>query len=204
MRRFLGILLLPFILAGCAAEPVWAPQEMVDRVRFRQPGPSEVVLYTAINAGSGNGAHSSILVNASERVIFDPAGNFAHETIPERNDVIFGITPYLEDVYVRYHARITYHVRVQRLEVSPEVAEIVLQRVKAYGAVPKAHCSRAVSTVLQGVPGFEHIKTTWSPIRLSDSFGQVPTVSTSMVIETDADDKETALATIVPENALAQ
>ena len=55
--------------------------------------------------------------------------------------------------YIDYHARETYDVVEQTVYVSPEVAELVLARVKAYGAVPKAMCTNATSSILRGDPG---------------------------------------------------
>jgi hypothetical protein len=110
-------------------------------------------------------------------VIFDPAGSFGHPSIPERNDVVFGITPHIADVYTRYHARETYHVVVQELEVSAEVAEAVMRRAMASGAVSKPHCTNSTSSILNGVPGFENIRTSYFPNKLSEQFGKLPGVT---------------------------
>lgn len=82
-----------------------------------------------INNGSGTGAHTSLMINASQRVIFDPAGTVRHARLPEKDDVLFGVTPAIEDFYVRAHARKTHHVVIQTLEVPPDVAELALQKV---------------------------------------------------------------------------
>jgi hypothetical protein len=121
-------------LAACA-EPTWAPQEEVDAARFVAEPPTSITLYTVVNKRSGSGAHSALMVNASERVIFDPAGTWRHPRVPERNDVHFGMTDKAVAFYVDYHARETYDVIEQTVAVSPEVAELVLEKVKANGAV---------------------------------------------------------------------
>jgi hypothetical protein len=90
---------------------------------------------------------------------------------------VFGITPHIADVYTRYHARETYHVVVQELEVSAEVAEAVMRRAMAYGAVSKAHCTNSTSSILNGVPGFENIRTSYFPNKLSEQFGKLPGVT---------------------------
>jgi len=203
MRAFILLLIMPLILAGCAAEPVWAPQEAVDRVRYSHPGPPEITLYTVINNGSDNGAHSSLMVNASERVIFDPAGTFGHRTIPERNDVIYGITPAIERVYVGYHARVTYRVLIQRITVSPEVAELALQRIKSNGAVQKSYCTRATSALLKSLPGFESIDVTWFPNNLAEDFAKLPGVRSTLITEDDPDDKALARTEYLPEASAA-
>jgi hypothetical protein len=180
-------------LAACGAEPKWAPQDQVDAARFVAGPPASITLYTVVNKRTGSGAHSSILVNASERVIFDPAGTWYHPRLPERNDVHFGMTDKAIAFYLDYHTRITYDTIEQTIYVSPEVAELVLQRVKAYGAVPKAMCTRANSSILRGVPGFESMPQTFYPKVLSTAFGKLPGVTTRVVTDDDADDNHGVL-----------
>ena len=60
-----------------------------------------------IRDSNGSGAHSGLLVNASEQVMFDPAGTWYHPNLPERNDVHFGVTPKMISFYIDYHARVT-------------------------------------------------------------------------------------------------
>jgi hypothetical protein len=174
-------------LASCGAQSVWAPEEQVQAARFSPGEPTYITLYTVVNKRSGSGAHSAILVNGSERVIFDPAGTWHHPKLPERNDVHFGMTDKALAFYVDYHARKTYDVIEQKVLVSPEIAELVLRRVKDYGAVPKAMCTNATSTILRGVPGFTEMPSTWYPKKLSDAFGTLPGVSTKVITDDDDD-----------------
>lgn len=176
-------------LAACSAEPVWAPAEQVNRAFTPQIGPASLTLYTMKNNGSGNGAHTGLMINASQRVLWDPAGTFQADALPERNDVIFGITPYVEELYSSFHARTTYHVVGQKLIVPQATAEKALRDVQAYGAVPKANCTRATSTILKGLPGFENIRRTFAPNNLFDDFAKIPGVQTFEIRENDADDK---------------
>jgi len=196
MARALAALLALTVLAGCA-DPVWAPDAEVARVSYRHDGPPRLTLLTMINNSSGNGAHSALMINASERVIFDPSGSFFHPAIPERNDVLFGVTPQVADVYIRYHARQTYHVVRQDIDVSPEVAEAVLARVKAYGAVRNGWCTKATADVLVGLPGFEEMRSYFFPNRLLEHWAGLPGVSTEAIFENDADDKSRALEGVV-------
>jgi len=197
-RRFLitgGVAALT--LAGCGvAEPVWAPDALVEKMRYRHSGPTRLTLLTMINVGSGNGAHTGLLINASERVLWDPAGTFKHPSIPERNDVIYGLNPQILDLYISYHSRETYYTLIQELDVSPEIAETVLRKVEAYGAVPKANCTRATSQILKSLPGFESIKVSFFPDKLSDQFGQLPGVRSRTYHENDSDDKSQAAVEI--------
>lgn len=185
------ILLSGFVaLSGCTgpAEPIWDSDFDVARSIYRDDGPSSLTLITVINNKSGSGAHSALMVNGSQRVIFDPAGSWHHPKLPERNDVHFGITDAVADFYVDYHSRITFHTIVQEIQVSPAVAEIALREVMAYGAVPKAQCSKSVSEILARVPGFENLTHTWFPRQLSKSFATLPGVKTDRVFDNDPDD----------------
>ena len=182
----------PLALAGCAAPQVWAPDDVVSRAIYADPSDSYLTLYTMRNVGSGSGAHSALLINASQRVIFDPAGSFQQNVMPERNDVLFGATPYYEELYVSYHARVTYYVVGQKLPVAPAVAEQALQLAMANGPVPQARCAASTSALLRKLPGFSGIRQTWSPTRLMDDFGQMAGVETRTYYENDEDDKSIA------------
>lgn len=197
MYRRAFILGLPMAgLAACAAEPIWAPDDKVTRAFTPQVGPASLTLYTMKNNGSGNGAHTGLMVNASQRVLWDPAGTFKADSLPERNDVIYGITPYIEELYASFHARTTYHVVGQKILVPQATAEQALQAVQAYGAVPKANCTRATSSILKGLPGFQSIGRTYFPNNLFDDFAELPGVETFELRENDADDKTDAGAQI--------
>lgn len=153
---------------------------------FAEP-PRSITLFTVVSVRNGSGAHSGLLINASEQVLFDPAGSFTHPRVPERNDVHYGMNPRMVAFYIDYHARETYNVIEQTIVVSPEVAELVKQRVEAYGAVPKAHCADSITSILKGVPGFEQISPTWFPKKLSDEFDTLPGVKRKFITDQTAD-----------------
>lgn len=187
---------LPLALSACTAQEVWAPQDVVTRAIYRKPGRKYITLYTMKNVDSNNGAHSSLLINASQRVLFDPAGSFEQKVMPERNDVLFGATPRLENFYVSFHARSTYYVVGQSVDVSPEVAEQALNLALVSGPVAQANCARVTSRILRQLPGFENIRQTWGPNRIQEDFAKLPDVTTLEYREDDADDKTLALAEI--------
>lgn len=172
------------LLLGACAEHHWADDAAVNAVRYREPGPAEVTLFTAVRTRGGEGAHSGLMVNANERLLFDPAGNFAHPAVPERGDVLYGITPRVEEMYIDFHARPTYYIKAQTVEVSPEVAQMIADRAVAHGASWKALCSTSVSQVLDGVPGFEGVDSVF-PGRLADDFARLPGVVTTYYYDDD-------------------
>lgn len=172
---------------------MWAPDDVVSAKTYRSNGGTRALtLYTMKSTGSDSGAHTALLVDASQRVMFDPAGTFGHPTIPERNDVLFGFNPRVEEYYVSYHARETFYVIGQRIAVSPAVAEQALALVMQNGAVAKANCTRATSALLRRLPGFESLPQTWFPNTLADAFGRLPGVTTQTYRENDSDNKALA------------
>lgn len=199
-RAFL--LTLPALAASCGpAEPVWAPDTLVDAVRYRHPGPPRLTLFTMRSRDSGRGFHTGLMVSASERVIFDPAGAWGASTLPERNDVIFGVSPGVERYYITVHARETYFVSRVDVDVSADVAELALARVNAYGAVPKARCTVATAEVLSALPGFQGITVTWWPGALEEQVKALPGAVHTTYYEDDSDDKSIARAAYEAEQA---
>lgn len=193
MLRLLIALCLPLVLTACA-EPVWAPDDAVARARYVSDEPPSITLFTVVRKLGGEGAHSGLMINASQRVMFDPAGTWYHPTVPERNDLHFGITPRMKQFYIDYHARETFDVYEQTVLVSPEVAEIALRRAQANGAVGKALCGNSVSAILRDVPGFEHIGQRFFPKRIMRDFAELPGVVTVKHSDGDADDNQALLA----------
>lgn len=191
-RRFLAVIGL-LILSACAAQPIWAPDVEVTAARYEFAGPTSITLYTVLSTRSGAGAHAGLLINGSQRVMFDPAGSWRHPRIPERNDVHFGITPKMVDFYIDYHARETYDVVEQTIEVSPAVAEMIMRRAMAYGAVPQANCTIAISRVLEGVPGFESLPMTWFPKKMMEGFADLPGVRSRKITDDDANENHGVL-----------
>ncbi len=175
-------------LAACGAESVWAPDEAVQRAAYVPEGPSTVTLLTAINNRSGSGGHSALLIDGQQRLLFDPAGTWRHPTVPERNDVLFGMQPQLFEFYMDYHARETYHMVVQEVEVTPEVAARISQAVQSYGAVPSAQCALSISRILSETPGFQNVSPGWFPKNVMDDFETIPGVRTTRVYDDDSDD----------------
>ncbi len=195
MPRRAFVLGAPLALGACA-QSVWAPDDFIARSFYEEPGQKYLELFTMLNTKSGNGAHTSMIISASQRVIWDPAGTFGHPSIPERNDVIFGVTPQIKQYYISYHSRITYYTVAQRVNVTPEVAEMALRAFMVAGPVAKANCTRVTTTVLRTIPGFESTRVTYFPTSLMDQFAERPNVVTNEYRETDADDKSVAAAQI--------
>nr|WP_238936757.1 hypothetical protein [Sulfitobacter mediterraneus] len=141
-----------------------------------------------VNNRTGSGGHTALMVNGSQRVIFDPAGSFRDPRVTERGDVLYGVTPGWLQAYKSAHARSTYHVVSQEFVVTPEQAEKALRLVQANGAVPGAFCANATTAILSQIEGFEGVKQTFYPVKLMEQIESFPGVRTTRLYENDEGD----------------
>jgi hypothetical protein len=175
-RRVFLAASLPAVLAACGADNIWASDEAVRAARFVSDEPPSITLFTVIGIPRGEGGHSALLINGSQRVVYDPAGSWNHPRIPERHDVLYGVTDNFKRFYIDYHARSTYWVAEDRVPVSREVADLAIARAEANGAANKSFCAVETGSVLRGLPGFENAPTGFSPIKLRNWFRTLPGV----------------------------
>ena len=188
--------LFALALAGCAGEAVWDSDDAVARAAYVEPGPTTVTLITSINTRNNSGAHSALLIDGAQRLLFDPAGNWHNPGIPERNDVLFGMSqPYL-DLYLAFQSNGVFEAHLHTIEVSPAVAAQLSQAVQAYGPVAPAFCSRSISTILSETPGFESISPGFFPDRTMRQYEQLPGVTARLVEGTISDEENGSRAVL--------
>ncbi|HET9067070.1 MAG TPA: hypothetical protein VFN28_00400 [Amaricoccus sp.] len=184
MRRALLALIAVTALAGCEVYRPASPGAIAAS-RYVSPEPPSVTLVSMVNKGSGRSAHVGLLINASEQVLYDPAGTFTHPALPRKGDVHYGMTPRYVDYYERYHARFDYFVEAQKVPVSAAAAEQILANARAHGKSLKMTCAIDVAAVLKPVPQFENVPTSFFPEALRASFAAMPGVETHYVREAD-------------------
>ena len=196
MLRILALVSLVLAVAGCTGnQPPNADPATIAAVSYRDSGPAKLTLYTMVNNRTGAGGHTSLMINASkERIIFDPSGSFQADIVPERNDVLYGITPAVERAYRSSHARETFHVLVQEIKVTPAQAEAAYQLALQAGPVPGGFCASSTIGILNQVPGFEGIRSTLYPVKLSDQFEKIPGVVSTRYYEDDSEDLQEGVA----------
>jgi hypothetical protein len=182
-RAFAALIGLVF-LVGCEFYDPATPDEIA-RARYVSAEPPSVTLISMVNNGSGRSAHSALLINGSERVLYDPAGTFTHPDLPRRDDIHYGITPRFLDYYERYHARFSHHVHSQKVHVDRRTADELIARAQAQGKTPKMHCSLAAAAVLQPVPQFAHVRSSYFPEVMREDFAKIPGVQDSFVYGED-------------------
>lgn len=163
-------------LAACGADNIWASDEAVRAARFTSDEPPSITLFTVIGIPRGEGGHTALMINGSQRVIFDPAGTWNHPRIPERHDVLYGITPNFKNFYIDYHARSTYWVAEDSVPVSLAVADAAIRSAEQQGAVSKSFCAVGTGQVLRRVPGFQGAPSGFSPLKMREWFQTLPGV----------------------------
>jgi hypothetical protein len=191
--RLIAALLLVAGLSACTRDAKWASDEEVARAHYVDPGPASITLFTSINTRNQSGAHAGLLINGSERVLYDPAGSWVQPAAPERMDLHYGMRPELLASYVTFQGTAPYEVTLQTVYVSREVADMAIAAAQSHGAANKAACTIAIATVLKDVPGFESLSTTYFPKALSRGFAELPGVQTVVRHSTDG-----ALRAVLP------
>ena len=189
LRILAGLAALLFVM-GCTADHKWASDAEVARARYVDPNPPSITLFTSINSRNQAGAHAGLLINADERVLYDPAGEYGNDIQPlpvEREDLIYGFSPGLLAAYVNYQGTAPFQLVQQTIYVTPAVAAQVKAAAIAHGAAGKATCTLAISDVLTGVPGFESLPTTYFPKVMMRAFAELPGVHTRTLTSESGD-----------------
>lgn len=182
-----SVLLVALCMLSACAKSIYAPDADIQKRAYISPEPPYIELWTMVQNKTGGGGHSSLVVNGGPQLImYDPAGRYWHSSLPERNDVLFGMTPQLQQRYKSWHARDTHHVVTQRVYVSKAVAMQAYQAALEQGASMDAMCATNVSAMLDKVDGFAQIPNAMLPAKLMKRFAKLPNVITDKHYETDA------------------
>ena len=189
--RVLAGLLAALVLSACTADHKWASDAEVARARYVDPNPPSITLFTSVNTRTKAGAHAGLMINGSERVLYDPAGSFAHSAVPEREDMLYGMTPTMLGFYANFQGTAPFQLIEQTIYVTPEVAEQVKQAAIAHGSANKAACTIAIGSILSKVPGFESLPNTYFPKTMFRAFAKLPGVHTQIVTSLDGDIRRT-------------
>lgn len=178
-------------VSGCSSTSVWAPDDAIQRARYVHSGAPSVTVFTVKNVGSDNGAHTGLLINARERILFDGAGSYSLNATPERNDVHYGMTPAAVDFYIDFHARSEYYVTSQHIFLPLASADAIYAAALQAGPVPNALCTTRTTQVLKAAPEFADVNQSFFPTTLERHISALPNVITR-TFRDDDDTRENA------------
>lgn len=184
LRGLLAVLAL-MTVSGCEVYTPADPAEIARAVYVSDEPPS-VSLLSMVDARTGRSAHAALLINGSQRVLYDPAGTFAHPELPRAGDIHYGVSPKFVDYYERYHARFSHFVHVQTVQVDRATADRVLANARSEGKTLKMHCGLAVAGALRGVPLFQDVRRSYFPEGAREDFARIPGVAERFVYEDDS------------------
>jgi hypothetical protein len=186
-RLRLGFVLagLLFLSACGVAQLPWASDERVQQAAYSQPGPSSITLITVVANGSNSGAHSALLINGSQRVMYDPAGTWYNKAVPERADMLYGMTPKMLQYYIDYHARKKFRVVMQKRIVSREAADELIRLSIENGTSANGFCAQNTSHLLSLTPGFEGFPVSIWPKSAMKGMDAIPGVVTDVIYQDD-------------------
>lgn len=162
-----------------------ASQAQVNQNFFYAGPPFSISLENMVNERNDVSEHTGVLINGSQRVLYDPAGDYYYRGRPRKDDIHYGMTDAWVKTYESFHARLGYYVLKQTKLVSREVADLAIQKAQEEGETYHMLCAMSASTVLQQLPGFQSIHKTISPDALMKEFGKLPDVQTEIIREND-------------------
>ncbi len=187
LLRNAALLFTAIFLSACAygTKDQYASKTSIEQYSYIGNEAPSLTLMTMINNVTGAGGHSSLLINGSEVVMYDPAGRWKHSQVPERHDLLYGLNDQVLQFYKSFHARSSHHVVSQKIYVSAEVAEMAIAASKAQGRALDATCATNTIDILHQLPGFEGVKFTYFPAKLMKNFGKLDGVVTTSYYEND-------------------
>ena len=184
-----GVVFALAVLSACTQPAIVAPEAEVLQARYVSDEAPYIALVTNVNTRSGTGDHSALIINGSERVVFNPAGTWRHPLAPEQNDLHYGFSEGMRDWFIDYHARETYNVEIQKIPVSRATADRALTAAKGAGPVGPARCTLSIADVLRQTPGFESFPRVLFPNRAKAAFAQYPGLTTEIFVDDSPGDR---------------
>ncbi|MBL9059468.1 MAG: hypothetical protein JNK88_05525 [Mangrovicoccus sp.] len=176
------------MLSGCADKTPQATDAEVAMHHYVSDDPPSLTLVTSVRVKSQGGVHSALIINGPERAVFNPAGTWRHPQAPEQGDFHVGFSPAMEKWYFDYHARVTFDIYAQTIEVPPEVAAKALELARTNGSVWPGQCTVSIAHILQQLPGFEDFPSTLYPSGAMEAFAKYPGVTTRVYTDDSPDD----------------
>lgn len=153
-------------LAGCAGRVYGVADD--PGPPFRAPGASRLRIAVFEMQQPPLPFHTGVIIHAPEgHVVYDPAGFWHHPDAPRINDVSHGMTPELEDLYLRRRSpglrADNWVLHLFETEVPPAVASRAVAIAVEREPLVFGACAWGLTTLLARLPGFEDIRPALLP-----------------------------------------
>ncbi len=175
------------LLSACTTVTTFDSEEDIKAAYYRAEGPPSLTLVTSINSRNNSGAHSALIINGDQRVVFDPAGSWTHPSVPENSDVLYGMTPEALAGYLGFQAGHPFYAVFQELDVSADIAAQAIAWAQTAKPVAQAACARSISILLRDL-GYTQIRQSWFPKALSRDFQTIPGVNTRLIFDPEPEE----------------
>lgn len=154
-------------LAGCAGRVYGVAED--PGTPYRVPGASRLRIAVFELQQPSLAFHTGLIIHAPEgRVIYDPAGFWHHPDAPRINDVSYGMTPELEELYLTRRSpglrSGNWVVHLFESEVPPAVASRAVAIAEARKPLFFGACAWGLTTLLAQLPGFQDMRTALLPL----------------------------------------
>ncbi len=183
LRVIVGLAVLA-ALSACTDQTSASP-EVIAANHFVSGEAPSLTIVNMKNVGSDASEHTGLLINGSEQVLFDPAGNYRHPRAPRAGDVHYGVTPTIFQSYKSFHARSDYYLTIQTLPLTLAQADALIARAQKQGATRQMFCAVTVADVLSDEPEFANMHRTMFPSAIERYFANYPGVTTTTFYESD-------------------
>ncbi len=186
-RREFLISAATFAALSACTKPEYtrATQSEVRAAYYHSDAPPSISLLNMVNENTDSSEHAGLLINGSQRVLYDPAGDYWVKGRPRKDDIHYGMTDQWVRQYESFHARLGYYVLKQTIYVDQAVADLAIRKAQEKGETYHTQCASSITWVLRQLPGFSSIPQTMFPDHLRNSFARLPNLKVEYFYEDD-------------------
>lgn len=163
-------------LGACKRDYRRATLDEVRAAYYFTGKPPTIALLSMINERKNTSEHAGLLINGSQRVLYDPAGGFKARNVPRRGDINYGVSDAVLLAYSDFHYSFGNVIHVHELDVPLSSADTAIRSAETTGEARMLQCATHISTTLERVPGFEDVPFALSPDKLMRYFAARPGV----------------------------
>ena len=157
------------VVSGCAGVVFGRPGPNAPRYAHNGPSRLRVAVFEVEPVGFM--MHTGLIIHApDDRVLYDPGGFWRDPRATRRGDVTHGFNPDLEQSYLTRSSLLSspeiWTLHLWEADVPDAVALQAVQIAASRDPYCFGGCAYGVSSLLSALPGFEGVRSSFSPARL--------------------------------------